>query len=167
MNLLASLVLLFATLLPSFAQASILCGQPFEKIVYVAYGPTATKSAANSGRDYSSPKGFYDGDLFSIPKNVIVENTYVIVDESVVGPTAFNLGDDDSATGFVASSSPSFTEGNMYFWDITYKGAYLKSGTSLLAKYYGATGKEMKLDVTGTASAGKLRVITKGSTACQ
>lgn len=47
-----------------------------------------------------------------------------------------------------------------------YKGAYAKCGVIVsnqkCAKFYSATGKKLKLDVTGTASAGKLRVIVEG-----
>lgn len=159
---LVALLFVFATL----AHASIIGVEPFYKVVYIDAAKNATQSAANSGRDYASAKGFFDGDLFSIPANVIVQDVHVIVDESVSGITAFNLGDDDAASGFVASSSPTFTADNLYFDEVDYKGSYLKGGAtsavSVNGKYYSATGKEVKLDVTGTASTGKMRVIIKG-----
>lgn len=157
-----SLTVLALVAMTSAAQASVIGGTTFTKVIHVAAGITSTASARNSGNDYSSPKGFYDGDLFSIPKNVIITNVYVVCDETVVGPTAFNIGDDDAASGFIASASPSFTADNLYYWQITDKGTYLKSSTTLLSKYYAATGKELKLDVTGTASTGKIRIFVQG-----
>lgn len=54
----------------------------------------------------------------------------------------------------------------MHYWNVDYKGAYAKCGVIVsnqkCAKFYSATGKKLKLDVTGTASAGKLRVIVEG-----
>lgn len=162
MKYFGSLFLALALFATGHAHASVIGGTSFTKVIHVAAGPTATASAKNSGNDYASPKGFYDGDLFEIPKNVVVTNVFVVVDESVTGITAFNLGDTDAATGFVASSSPTLTAGNLYYWEITDKGAYLKSSSTMLAKYYGATGKKFKLDVTGSASTGKLRVFVQG-----
>lgn len=161
-----SLFILALVALTTGAEASVVGGKPFSQVIHVAYGPTSTQSARNSGLDYSSPKGFYDGDLLSIPKNVVITNIYVVVDTTVSGITAFNLGDDDAASGFVASSSPTFTADNLYFWSVDYKGSYLKGGPTLtsaeMGKYYSATGKELKLDVTGTAAAGKIRIFVHG-----
>lgn len=154
------------------AYAEVIGGKKFEKVVYIsAAADTTTKNAAGSGRDYNSPKGFFDGDLFAIPANVVVEQVYVVVDTAVAGITAFNIGDDDDADGFVASASPLGAPDDLgvtglHYWNVDYKGDYLKGGTivtnSLLAKFYSATGKEVKLDVTGTASAGKMRVFIQG-----
>lgn len=162
-SLFLAIALLMGAMFSTVAQASVVGMTPYSKVIYISAAVTSSaKSLKNSGVDYSSPKGFFDGDLLAIPANVIITNVYVICDESVTGPTAFNLGDDDAASGFVASSSPSFSAGAKYYWEITDKGTYLKSGTTLLSKYYGATGKELKLDVTGTASTGKLRVFVQG-----
>lgn len=158
---------LFVAVAP--AKASVLGGTSFQKIIYLsAATDTTTKNAANDGRDYASAKGFFDGDLMAIPSDVIITNVYAIIDVAVVGPTAFNIGDDDTASGFIASSAPTGTLAavGLAWWEVGYKGAYLKGGSivtnGLLAKYYSATGKEVKLDVTGTASAGKMRVVVEG-----
>jgi len=162
-NKFLGILTVFLALLVGNANAAVIGGTPFTKVIHVAYGPTATQSAANSGNDYSSPKGFYDGDLMNIPKDVIITNIYVVCDTAVSGITAFNLGDDDAGTGFVVSASPSFSANSLYYWDITNKGTYFKlASTTLLSKYYAATGKELKLDVTGTATAGKLRIFVTG-----
>lgn len=166
-----TLVLLAGLLLGALdAKASILAGQRFNKVVYLDSAKTSTQSAANSGRDYASAKGFFDGDLMAIPADVIIDNVYCIIDVAVVGPTAFNIGDDDTASGFIASSAPTATLGGtgLVYWNVDYKGAYLKGGAltatpdGLLAKHYAATGKEVKLDVTGSASAGKMRCVITG-----
>lgn len=164
-----SLVVLSLALVSGAAQASVVGGSSFEKIVYLDSAvTTSAKSAANSGRDYASAKGFLDGDLLAIPANVVIDNVFVVVDTAISGLTAFNIGDDDAASGFIASSSPSGTLGalGLKYYEVDYKGSYLKGGAtssvSVLGKYYSATGKEVKLDVTGTASAGKARVFISG-----
>lgn len=149
------------------AQASILGGERFEKTIYLSADVlTSTKSGDNSGRDYASAKGFFDGNLAEIPANVIIDNVYVVVDTAVVGITAFNLGDADSSNGFIASASGTLASAGLNYFNVDYKGSYLKGGiivtTGLLGKYYSATGKYLALDVTGTASAGKARVIMSG-----
>lgn len=166
------LTLVFGLLFAANANAAVIGGERFEKTIYVSAAvDTTTKSANNSGRDYASAKGFFDGDLLAIPANVIIENVYVVVDEAVAGITAFNLGDDDNAAGFIVSASPldapeDLGDTGLHYWNVDYKGAYAKCGVIVsnqkCAKFYSATGKKLKLDVTGTASAGKLRVIVEG-----
>lgn len=176
MRFLASMFLSFALFLSAFlaqeASAAVVGMSAYSKVIYIsAAADTTTKSARNSGFDYASPKGFFDGDLLAIPANVVLTNMYVVVDEAVVGPTAFNLGDDDTASGFIASSSPlagpeTMGSTGLKHYNLDYKGAYFKGGTIVTngwqGKYYSATGKELKLDVTGTASAGKIRVFVFG-----
>lgn len=160
--------LLFATLFASFeAKATVIGGTSFEKVVFLnAAVDTSTKSGRNSGRDYASAKGFFDASIYDIPANVVITNVYVVVDEAVVGITAFNLGDDDSASGFIASASGTLATTGLHYWGIDYKGAYLKSSiivaNSPLAKLYSVATKDLKLDITGTASAGKARVFFVG-----
>lgn len=49
------------------ANAEVIGGKRYEKTIYVSAAvDTATKSANNSGRDYASAKGFFDGDLLSM-----------------------------------------------------------------------------------------------------
>lgn len=162
-------LLVFATLFGSLeAKAVVIGNSAFTHVIYLsgASSLTSTKSGTNSGKDYSSPKGFFDADLWDIPANVVIENVYFVVDEAVVGITKVNVGDDDSASGFIASASGSLSTTGLHYWDLDYKGAYLKGGiivtNDLQAKLYTATGKELKLDITGTASAGKARLIVTG-----
>lgn len=153
----------------STAHAAPIYKVPFEKVIHLSATPNATQSAANSGVDYTNPKGFIDGDLWAIPAGTIIEQMFIVVDTAVDGITLFELGDDDDANDFIASSSTPFnsyaaTTGLMY-WDLMYKGSYLKSLSSAggpIGKYYPAAGKELKLNVTGTATAGKVRVIVRG-----
>lgn len=169
MNFLGSLFLVVALLFTGAANASVIGGKEFSKTIFIDSAvDTSTESAANDGRDYASAKGFFDGDLMDIPANVVITNVYVVVDTAISGLTAFNIGDDDTASGFIASSAPatSLASTGLLYWNVDYKGSYLKGGiivtSGLLAKYYSATGKEVKLDVTGTASAGKMRVFVHG-----
>jgi hypothetical protein len=61
----------------------------------------------------------------------------------------------------------------MYGWDAKVAGSYLRVQTAGAtdaadiyvvpsAKYYSATGKEVKLDVTGSNTAGAARVVIEG-----
>ena len=154
------------------AQADVIGGASWSKVVYLtSTNLSPTPSATNSGRDYGSPKPLTDGDLLDIPANVVITNVYVIVDAVGASLTAFNLGDDDDSDGFVASSSPNNAVSGlealgMKYWNIAYKGVYLKDSTvvanHVAAKYYSATGKELKLDVTGTSTGYKMRVFVHG-----
>lgn len=171
MNFLTGFLLILATFLGGMnAEASVLGNVKFQKQIFLSGAvDTTSKSAANSGRDYASAKGFFDGDLMAIPANVIITNVYEVVDVADSGLTAFNLGDDDASTGFVASSGAAFASAGLYHWGVDYKGAYLKGGSlgantyGMQAKHYSATGKELKIDVTGTASStARMRVIVEG-----
>lgn len=151
------------------AYASEVGNKAFEKVIYVDAAITSTKSAVNTGNNLASAKGFFDGDLWSIPAGAVIENVYVIVDTAVSGITLFELGDDDDANDVIASSSTPFVVGSatsgLMYWDTLYKGAYLKSANPAgvpTAKFYSAAGKELKLNVTGTATAGKIRIVVKG-----
>lgn len=142
------------------AHATAIGNKAFEKVVYVSAASTASSSA--SGASYASAKNWQDQDLFAIPANVVIEQVYAVVDEALAGATAVSIGDDDSATGFVTSASSPLASTGVNWFEQTDKGAYLKIGSNARAKFYSATGKEVKLDVTGTASAGKVRFYFKG-----
>lgn len=169
-----SLTLALAALaLPNFAHATAIGQSDFTKVIYLeSPSLSPTPSASNSGRDYSSAKPLSDGDLWAVPKNVVITNVYAIVDEALVGGTAWNIGDTDTSNGYIASASPLGAPENlgstgMHYWDIGYKGSYLKGASAgltnqLLSKYYSATGKYITLDVTGTFSQGRMRVFIKG-----
>lgn len=144
--------------------------EKFQKVIYVAHGG----SSANSGLNPASPKPFTDGDLWAIPANVVIEKVYAIVDVAVTGTTDFDIGDDDDADGFLDGSlSLTIGTAGMYGWDVKLAGAYLRVQTAGAtdaadiyvvpnAKYYSATGKEVKIDGTGTSTAGKVRVVIEG-----
>lgn len=156
----ASLSQLRELLAPAEAKADAIGNTPWEKVVYVSAASTATSSA--SGASYASAKNWADQDLFAIPANVVVEQVYAVVDEAISGLTAVSIGDDDAATGFVTSASSPLASLGVNWYEQTDKGSYLKIGANARAKFYSATGKEVKLDVTGTASAGKARFYFRG-----
>lgn len=148
-------------------------GQKFQKVIHLTSTNLApSPSANNDGRDYASPKPMSDGDLLNIPANVILTNVFVVVDQAGSSLTAFNIGDDDDSDGYIASASPNASAGQglestgLKYWDIAYKGVYLKDSTVVAnheaAKLYTATGKELKLDVTGTSTNYKIRVFVEG-----
>jgi hypothetical protein len=142
----------------------------FSKVIYLAYGG----SASNSGLNPASPKPFVDGDLWAIPANVVIEKVYLVVDSAITGTTDLDVGDDDNQDGFVDGSlSATLGTPGMYGWDVKNAGAYLRvetaGATDALdifvvpnAKFYSATGKEVKLDVTTTNTAGRARVVIEG-----
>lgn len=144
-----------------------------EKFVRVIH-LSSSGSASNKGLSAASPKPFADGDLWAIPAGVVIEKVYVIVDTAITGTTNFDVGDDDDADGFIDGSlSVTLGTPGMYGWDAKLAGAYLRVQTAgatdpadiyvvPAAKYYSATGKELKLDVTGTNTAGVARVVVEG-----
>lgn len=167
MKALVGLLMVFGLAAPAMAQFQ---KQQFTKVFYVAHGG----STANSGLNPASPKPFSDLDLWNIPANVVIEKVYAIVDVAVAGTTDFDIGDDDDADGFLDGSG-SLTIGTvgMYGWNAKVAGAYLRVQTAGAtdaadiyvvpnAKFYSATGKELKLDSTGSSSAGKVRIIVEG-----
>ena len=145
--------------------------QRFTKDVHFAVTGCA---AGNSGVSYASPKCFGDVDVWAIPAGVIIDHVYLIVDVAVTGTTDIDIGDDDDSDGYV-DGSLSLTIGTpgMYGYNAKTAGAYLRVQTAgatdaadiyvvPTAKYYSATGKEVKMDATGTATAGQVRVIVEG-----
>lgn len=142
----------------------------FSHVVYLKHGG----SGDNSGRDASNAKTLTDQDLWAIPAGCVIEKCYVIIDTAITGTTNFDVGDDDDADGFIDGSlSVTLGTAGMYGWDAKNAGAYLRIQTAGAtdaadiyvvpsAKYYSATGKEVKLDVTGTSTAGVCRVVIEG-----
>ena len=171
MKKLLSLLALVGLLSVGQAHGAAIGGQAFTKTIHLmSANLSPSPSASNDGRDYASALPFEDGDLLDIPANVVITNVYMIVDEAIAGLTAFNLGDDDDADGLVASSSPAVAlaiAGSLNYYGVGYKGVYLKDSNGVVAnhvqaKYYAATGKELKIDTTGTSTAGKARVFVEG-----
>lgn len=167
--LLAILVGLFLTANVANASAGGFQKEKFTKVIYLAYGGTG------DGNNPAAPKSLNaDSDLWAIPANVVIEKVYLVIDTAITGTTNLDVGDDDDADGFIDSSlSVTLGTEGMYGWDVKNAGAYLRVQTAGAtdaadiyvvpnAKYYSATGKEVKLDITGTNTAGKARVVIEG-----
>lgn len=155
--------------MPAIAAGGGFEKQKFTKEIYLAYGGAGTGVSAASPLSMAA-----DVDLWAIPANTIIEKVYIVIDVLVTGTTNFDIGDDDDPDGFV-DSSLSVTLGTvgMYGWGVKTAGAYLRTETAgatdaadiyvvPAAKFYSATGKELKLDLTTAATAGKIRVIVEG-----
>jgi hypothetical protein len=120
--------------------------EKFIAIKYYSFGATGT---GNSSNDPAAP---VDGDILAILANAVVEGVEVVITSSVTG--TITVGDDDDADGFATSTE--VVEGTV--------GAYAGNGAYLASnarKYYGAAGKEVKLDQT-TITAGAFSVVVKG-----
>ncbi len=149
---------------------SLTTNQKFQKVIFLS----ANGAAANSGEHADSPKPFADGDLYAIEAGTVIEKVYVIIDTAITGTTNLDVGDDDDADGFVdGSASVTLGTAGMYGWDAKNAGAYLRIQTAGAtdaadvyvvpnAKHYSVSTKELKLDVTGTNTAGAARVIIEG-----
>lgn len=143
--------------------------QKFTKVIYLAYGGTGTGVNAAAPLSLNA-----DADLWAIPANTVIEKVYVVIDTLITGTTNLDVGDDDDPDGFIDGSlSVTLGTAGMYGWNVKTAGAYLRTETAGAtdaadiyvvpnAKYYSATGKEVKLDITGTNTAGKARVIIEG-----
>lgn len=143
--------------------------EKFQKVVHYEHGGKGD----GSGRSADNAKTIVDGDVMAIEAGMVIENVYVLIDTAVTGSTALDLGDDDDADGFVPTASITLGTAGMYGWDAKAAGAYLRVQTAGAtdaadiyvvpqAKYYAASGKEVKLDVTGSSTAGKFRVVVEG-----
>lgn len=140
----------------------------FRHVVYLEHG------GSGSGDHADSPLPLSDADLFAIPAGVVVENVYLLIDTAITGTTNLDVGDDDDPDGFIDGSlSVTLGTPEMYSYDAKNAGAYLRIETAGAtdaadiyvvpnAKYYSASGKEVKLDVTGSSTAGKARVVIEG-----
>lgn len=143
--------------------------EKFMKVIHLAFGG----SASNSGDSYAAPKPFADGDLFAIEAGTVIENVHFVIDTAITGTTVLEVGDDDDADGFVPDQAANFATPGAYNLSAKAAGAYLRvqtaGGTDAAdidvvpaVKYYAAAGKEMKLNITTTNTAGKARVIVCG-----
>lgn len=161
------MALLMAT--PVLAAGGGFQKEKFIKQIYLAYGGTG------DGSNPAAPKSLNaDSDLWAIPANTVIEKVYVVIDTAITGTTNFDVGDDDDPDGFIDGSlSVTLGTEGMYGWNVKTAGAYLRTETAGAtdaadiyvvpnAKYYSATGKEVKLDITGTNTAGKARVVIEG-----
>lgn len=143
-------------------------GEKFTTVKYYAFGGTG------SGDSASNPASVGDKDVLAIPAGTRIDKVYMIVDTAVTGTTDVDIGDDDDADGFV-DGSLSLTLGTpgMYGWNAKVAGAYLRVQTAGAtdaadiyvvpnSKFYSAAGKEVKMDATGTITAGAFRVVVEG-----
>lgn len=121
--------------------------EEFLKVKYYAYGATGSGASASDAAAVS------DSDVMKLEAGMVVENVDVLVTTSITGATQLDVGDDDDQNGFVAAAT--LTAGA----PVVGAGAYLTGGAK---KYYSAAGKEVKVDVTGTATAGAFVVKVKG-----
>jgi hypothetical protein len=146
----------------------LVANERFVKVVYVKHGGTG------DGTHSGSPLPMVDGDLWAIPAGTLLQRVYCILDTAITGTTNFDVGDDDDADGFIDGSlSITLATPGLYSYDSKLAGAYLRVQTAgatdagdiyvvPTGKFYSAAGKEVKLDVTGTSSAGKIRVVIEG-----
>lgn len=107
---------------------------------------------------YSDPAAGVDGDIIAIPAGTVIEGVKVVIHTLLTGTTVVTVGDDDDADGWVDSGD--VTEGTVGVYQGSTSGGY--ADTVGLGKFYASTGKELKLDITGTLTAGKYCVIAKG-----
>ena len=119
----------------------------FVKVKYYAHGGTGKGDSA------ADPASMADKDIMAIEPGMVIEGVDVLVTTSITGVTQLDVGDDDDQNGFVAAAT--LTAGQ----PVVGAGAYLAAGAK---KYYSASGKEVKVDVTGTSSAGAFAVMVKG-----
>ncbi len=165
---------LVATLLLAVLSTSGLAAgfgnESFSKTFYFN-GPNGL--GAKSGLSEGNAKAIADTDLMSIPAGMVIENVYVVIDTAITGSTAIDIGDDDDANGWVPTEALTLGTAGMYGYDAKLGGAYKRIETAGATdaadvyvvpngKYYGAAGKELKLDNTTTNTAGKFRVVVKG-----
>lgn len=121
--------------------------EEFVHLKYYAFG------GSGSGVSAADPASPVDSDVMILEAGMVVENVDVIVTTSITGSTQLDVGDDDDQNGFVAAAT--LTAGQ----PVVGGGAYIATGAK---KYYSAAGKEVKLDVTGTTTAGAWIVKVKG-----
>lgn len=144
-----------------------------EKFTKIFYFNGASGLGSKSGLDAGNAKAIADGDIWAIPAGTVIEKVYMVIDEAISGSSAITVGDDDAAAGFVPSASLTLNTPGMYAWDAKNAGAYLRVQTAGAsdatdiyvvpsAKYYSASGKEIKLDNTTTNTGGSFRVVVEG-----
>lgn len=143
---------------------------PFNQVVY--WSAAGSGSSTGSSADNALPLDA-DADIFTIPANTVIEKVYVVIDVAVSGTTGFDVGDDDDGDGFVdGSSSITLGSAGIYGYEAARAGQYLRlaqgveggTGNYMVpqAKYYSASGKEVKLDITGTPAAGSGKIVIEG-----
>lgn len=124
-----------------------------EAFVHVKY---YSAGATGSGASAADPAAAASGDIFAVPEGLVVEACDVIVTTAVTGSSPqINVGDDDDPNGYVADAD--VTEGTPGLYPGA--GDLIATGAKM---YYSAVGKEVKLAIGGTLSAGAFIVVVKG-----
>lgn len=152
---------------PTFAAGGFK-GEKFQHVVYLESGGKGNESGLNA----ANAKDIEDADLWAIPAGTLIEKVYVVIGTALTGTTVLAVGDDDDADGFVVNSDITLGSAGLYGYGVGYdSAAYLKKyvvgasdPTKLApaAKYYAASGKEVKLDNTTTNTAGVMKVVIEG-----
>jgi len=146
------------------------CGPrgPFSQTIYLS-GATGSGTGLNP----NSPLPFLDGDLWAIPAGTQIDSVTFYIDTAITGTTVLEVGDDDDADGFMPDIAGSFATTGGYNLSAKVAGAYLRVQTAgatdaadiyvvPASKFYAAAGKEVKLNITTTNTAGKVRVLISG-----
>lgn len=146
--------------------------EQFQKVFYLS----SAGVAGNSGDHPNSPLPFADlATVWAIPQYTLISRVYLIVDVAITGTTDLDVGDADDADGFIDGSlSVTLGTTGMYGWNAKTAGAYLRVQTAGAtdaadiyvvpeAKFYKVSGKYVALDVTGTNTAGKARLVVEGT----
>ena len=164
---LAILAALFA--IPNQVSAATFSNEKFVKVFYFEYPGKGSQSGLSAG----NAKAIADTDLMAIEAGMVIEKVYAINDTAITGTTVLEVGDDDDPNGFIVDTIVTLATPGMYGYSAKVAGAYLRTetagGTDAAdiyvvpnAKYYSATGKEVKLNVTTANTAGKFRVVVEG-----
>lgn len=136
--------------------------EKFTKVIYF----TAAGAGDNGGASYSNAKSMAadNTNVWLIPAGTLIEKMYVIIDTAITGTTNLDFGDDDDPDGFV-DGSLSITLGTpgLYGYDSDKVGAYLQEAGVVQGKFYSASGKEVKMDLTTAGTAGAFRLVIEGT----
>ena len=173
------LLLAFAFAMPSHAAISTTaksypCNVPFLHTVYL---DGAAGKGALTGENAANALPFVDGDLWAIPANTLIKDVYWAVDTVITGTTVLEVGDDDDADGFIVDAAADFGSTGLKTHNAKVAGAYLRVQTAGAtdaadiyvvpnSKFYASAGKEVKLNITTTNTAGKARVFIEGVRIC-
>lgn len=133
----------------SFAGGGGARGESFVKVKYLKAGALGSGGSATDELDCD-----VNQNLMSVEAGHVVESVDVVVLSAVTGSSPqVEIGDDDSATGYVADAN--VTEAT--------PGTYLGAGSYVSsAKKYYSGAKTIKYHPGGTVSGGEFVVIIKG-----
>lgn len=150
------------------------CNTPFLHTVYL---DGANGKGSLTGENAANALPFVDGDLWAIPANTLIKDVYWSVDTIITGTTVLEVGDDDAAAGFITDAAADFGSTGLKTYNAKVAGSYLRVQTAGATdagdiyvvpnwKFYASAGKEVKLNVTTTNTAGKARIFIEGVRIC-